>query len=435
MRRLSLQIYLAFLGVFLVFFVLSSLFWFALGPPPEQRRFFDAVAAVVATLLPEPEAPAAAQEAALLRLAQRFRADLSLYAADGALVAAVGEVVPLPPPRARQLRGFVRRHALVLSLPDGRRLVSAREHEHGLLGLLPLLAAFALAIALGTWPLVRRLTGRLERLRGRVERLGSGDLSARVAVEGRDEVAALAASFNRAAERIEGLVRAQRTLLASASHELRSPLARIGMGIELLAGGARPELRASLERDVEELDDLISELLLASRLELRREPPPAQAVDLLALVAEECARLGLEPDGAPVSVRGDPRMLRRLLRNLLENARRHAAGAPVEVEVAPAGLSARLVVADGGPGVPDAERERIFEPFHRLPGQREGDGGVGLGLFLVREIARRHGGEARCLARAGGGTRFEVELPALAAEPGALHETLHSGPAPETRTA
>jgi signal transduction histidine kinase len=367
------------------------------------------------------------QEAALRRLAAHFPADLSLYAADGSLLAAVGPAAPLPPPERRHLRGFRHRHVMVLALPDGRQL--AFRHAHGpgagLVGVLPMLATLALAIALGTWPLVRRLTGRLERLRGRVERLGEGELSARVAVEGRDEVAALAESFNRAADRIEALVRAQRTLLASASHELRSPLARIRVGIELLAGGARPELRQSLERDVLELDDLIDELLLASRLELQTEPPPAREVDLLALAAEECARLGLEPGGAPVSVRGDPRLLRRLLRNLLENARRHAAGAAVAVEVAPAGADARLVVSDGGPGVAESERERIFEPFHRPPGQREGDGGVGLGLYLVRQIARRHGGDARCLAQPGGGSRFEVRLPAL-------HETSRFGPTAET---
>jgi signal transduction histidine kinase len=423
-RRLSLQIYLAFLGVFLAFLLLSSLYWFSLGPPPEQRRFMDEIAALVAALLPAPERPAAEQEAALRRLAEHFPADLSLYAADGSLSAAVGPVAPLPPPDRRHLRGFRRKHGMVLPLPDGRQLVAVHARGPGLSGVLPLFAAFALAIALGTWPLVRRLTGRLERLRGRVERLGEGDLSARVAVEGRDEVAALATSFNRAAGQIEALVRAQRTLLASASHELRSPLARIRVGIELLAGGARPELRASLERDVLDLDDLIDELLLASRLELRHEPPPAQEVDLLALAAEEGARLGIEADGAPVSVRGDPRLLRRLLRNLLENARRHAAGAPVELAVAPHGAGARLAVADRGPGVPEPERERIFEPFHRPAGQREGDGGVGLGLYLVRQIARRHGGEARCLARPGGGSLFEVLLPAL-------HKTSRSGPTPE----
>jgi signal transduction histidine kinase len=100
-----------------------------------------------------------------------------------------------------------------------------------------------------------------------VDALGAGDLSSRVEVEGNDEVANLASSFNQAAERIEKLVNAQRTLLASASHELRSPLTRIQMGLELLADDNRPELRVTLSKDIAELDELIGELLLASRLE------------------------------------------------------------------------------------------------------------------------------------------------------------------------
>jgi signal transduction histidine kinase len=243
-----------------------------------------------------------------------------------------------------------------------------------------------------------------------VEALGLPDLSARVEVEGRDEVAALARSFNSAAERIERLVGGQQALLASVSHELRSPLARIRLAVELL-GRERPELVARIARDVEELDALIGELLLASRLDARAEAGELVPVDLLALVAEEAARSGAETLGEPASVRGDPRLLRRLVRNLLENARRHGGGTPVEASVARLGAGrARLRVADRGPGVPEAERERIFEPFYRPPGHREGDGGVGLGLALVRRIARHHGGEARCLPREGGGSCFEVEL-------------------------
>jgi len=103
-------------------------------------------------------------------------------------------------------------------------------------------------------------------------------------------------------------------------------------------------------------------------------------------------------------------MGRRLIRNLLENASRHAAGSPVAASVVRLGPSgARLRVEDQGPGVPEPERERIFEPFYRSVGT-EDDGGVGLGLALVRQIARHHGGEARCLPREGGGTCFEVEL-------------------------
>ena len=149
----------------------------------------------------------------------------------------------------------------------------------------------------GPIPVARRLTRRLERLRAGVETLGAGDLGARVQVEGRDEVADLATSFNRAAARIEAVVGAQRTLLASASHELRSPLARIRVALELMGEG-RPDLRDRVARDIAELDELIGELLLASRLQAMEQLEPREDVDLLGLVAEEAARTPAEVSGS-----------------------------------------------------------------------------------------------------------------------------------------
>jgi signal transduction histidine kinase len=224
---------------------------------------------------------------------------------------------------------------------------------------------------------------------------------------GRDEVAALARSFNRAADRIQQLVEAERRQLAFASHELRSPLARLRVSIEMMAGDS--SLKARAERDVEELDALIGELLEASRLEALGRADRDEAIDLLGLVAEEAARVEAAVEGQAVEVRGDPRLLRRLVRNLLENARRHG-GTSVEARVARLETGARLTVADRGPGVAPTERERIFEPFYRPPGAPETGASYGLGLALVRQIARAHGGEARCQAREGGGTVFEVVL-------------------------
>jgi signal transduction histidine kinase len=183
------------------------------------------------------------------------------------------------------------------------------------------------------------------------------------------------------------------------------------MAIELLPGTDRPELRARLAKDIEELDELIGELLLASRLDALDQLGSSEEVDLLALLAEEAARANAEVSGEAVVIRGDARMLRRLVRNLLENAGRYAGGAPIEASIHPiAQGAARLVVADRGPGVAEGERERIFEPFYRPPGAKESDGGVGLGLSLVRQIARRHGGDVRYVLRDGGGSQFEVDL-------------------------
>jgi signal transduction histidine kinase len=271
-----------------------------------------------------------------------------------------------------------------------------------------MLGLVAIAVGVGAYPVVRRLTGRLERLQAGVESLGAGDLSSRVKVEGRDEVAQLAKSFNRAAGRIEELVGAHKSLLANASHELRTPLTRIRMAVELLKENADPRRKRELEQDIVELDALIDEILIASRLDAVGAGA-TEEVDLLALASEECARYEeAQLTGEPVTVRGDPRLLRRLIRNLLENARRHGAP-PVEVRVGRTGSEAELRVSDHGPGIPDAEREGVFQPFHRFAASGE-RAGAGLGLALVRQIARRHGGDARYGAGPPSGGSFVVTL-------------------------
>src|ERR1019366_4717667 len=153
--------------------------------------------------------------------------------------------------------------------PDNRWLLGQhiRQPHRAPLGLIAALIFIALAVGIGAFPIVRRLTARLERLQSSVEALGAGQLSTRVAVEGHDEVARLAASFNRSAERIEALVDAQKSLLANASHELRSPLARIRMAVELMRTGSQADMGEELTRNIAELDQLIDEILLASRLD------------------------------------------------------------------------------------------------------------------------------------------------------------------------
>jgi signal transduction histidine kinase len=150
-------------------------------------------------------------------------------------------------------------------------------------------------------------------------------------------------------------------------------------------------------------------LLLSSRLDVAKRLERTEAIDLLALAAEEAAYFDREVSGEPVTVQGDALLLRRLIRNLLENARRHAGGAG-EVRVTRVGGAAQLVVEDSGPGVPPEDREKIFEPFYRR--ESAGSTGAGLGLSIVRQIVRMHGGEVSCMPREGGGSRFVVSLPA-----------------------
>jgi two-component system OmpR family sensor kinase len=298
-----------------------------------------------------------------------------------------------------------------------------------------MLGLVGFAVALGAYPVMRRLTLRLEALQRGVERWGAGDLSARINAEGHDEVAFLAKRFNYAAERIETLMESHKSLLANASHELRSPLARIRMGLELMENDAptlvasRTALTPAINRRVEilrsinELDQLIDEILLASRLDARQaDAEPFETLDLTGLAAEECSRvnaelqaeLGVASTGHSLMVQGSPRLLRRLIRNLLENARRYSSG-DISLELAQIHVGMKqlavIKVHDRGPGVPAEQRERIFQPFYRLPGASEREGGVGLGLALVKSISQRHGGTVRCEARPGGGATFIVELP------------------------
>jgi len=304
--------------------------------------------------------------------------------------------------------------------PRGDRRPSPPPWLHPRTGIFWLLGMVGLATALGLFPIVRRLTQRLEGLQRSVQRFGEGDLSVRVPVEGEDEVADLARRFNDAATRIEELIRSHKSLLANASHELRSPLTRIRMGLELMGERPSPTAKAEISRNIAELDQLIDEILLTSRLDAREADVGAmEAVDLMGLAAEECARVDAEldiaahTDLAALNVHGVPRLLRRAVRNLLENARRYGAGTPIEAQLSasPDGTRALVRVSDRGPGVPAAQRERIFEPFYRLPGASEREGGVGLGLALVKSIALRHGGQVRCEDRPGGGASFVIELP------------------------
>lgn len=288
-------------------------------------------------------------------------------------------------------------------------------------GFIWMLAAVGIAVTVGVFPIIRKLLQRLENLQRSVKRFGEGDLRVRVRAQGHDEVADLARQFNAAASRIETLVQSHKSLLANASHELRSPLTRIRMGMELMQDGTpSPASRAEILRNIAELDQLVDEILLASRLDSgAADVGTMEPVDLLGLAAEECARvdadLNARTEGlqaTDLDVQGISKLLRRAVRNLLENARRYSQG-EITLELSREGQQAVVRVCDFGPGVPAEQRERIFEPFYRLPGASERSGGVGLGLALVRSIAERHHGSVKCEDRPDGqsGACFVLRLP------------------------
>jgi two-component system, OmpR family, sensor histidine kinase RstB len=412
MRRLYQKIYLTIVASLVLVVLVAGAVWRFGSEFSPARQAFEIVGAVAAAVLPPASAPQPVQAQAITRIAEQLGTDIALYTRSFELIASAGQ--PLPPPlRSRPGRGFVYGPggpAWSIPLPDGRWLVARAPSRHlpSVFHILTFLGLVALAVAVGAYPVVRGLTRRLERLQAGVETLGSGNLTTRVAVQGRDEVARLAESFNRAAGRIEDLVGAHRMLLANASHELRTPLSRIRLALDLYERSGEAKYKTDLERDITELEALIEEILLASRLDAMPALQTTEDVDLLALAAEECARYDdCTLDGEAVSVVGDPRLLRRMVRNLLENAKRHGTP-PVRVNVVRADPLVTLDVADSGKGVPAGERERVFTPFHRLG---EEPTGAGLGLALVRQIARLHGGDAVVLPR--DQTCFRVSLPAV----------------------
>jgi signal transduction histidine kinase len=414
MRRLHLQFHLAIVATLAVFVAANMLFWNLPGASRGEVWSMDTAAQLADTLLPPVTAAPAEQQHAIENLRQRFGMDFALYDAHGQLISRAGHIPPLEVEHLQQ-QGWMHTRAgaiWILQLSGDRRLVVRPQHMSHVPGwrvfLVPV--SIVLAFAVGAYPIARRLTRRLARLQAAVDQLGAGDLSARVPVSGRDEVAALARSFNASAERIEALVNSHKLLLANCSHELRTPLARIRLGLERMSRDTVPGLHDELARSIAELDQLIGEMLLSSRLDALRTLEHTEEVDLLALVAEEAAHFDRAVEGEAVIIRGDSGLLRRLVRNLLDNAQRHAGGATrIRVGKNAAG-HAVLTVDDHGGGVPADEREKIFEPFYRSAHAGTTVKGFGLGLSLVRQIARAHGAEVSCEALPEGGSRFTVTL-------------------------
>jgi two-component system, OmpR family, sensor kinase len=423
-RRLYLQLYLTLLGSTVVWFLAVHVAFRLLGDPagPPAERLRVASGVLVETLrdVTGPDLPPR-----LGALADELAMDLVIWDADGRVLAEATRRPMIRPrhpgPGWSQDRAGIE---LIVALDDGRQAglrSRIRPRASRRLTFPAGVVILSLVMAAGSWPVARRLAKRIERVAAGVARWGKGDLAHRLPIEGRDEVATLAETFNRAATQIDILMTQQKQMLTNASHELRSPLARLRMALELLGEEPASEQRARLLeealRDIVDLDALIEDLLLMARADARTPRRPLEAIDLRALVVSEVDRLGggVPITGSAASLDGDALLLRHLVRNLLENAHRHGQGKDVRVTLASTNESVILAVEDGGPGIPEAERERIFAPFYRLTspsGARAAANGFGVGLAMVRQVARYHGGDVQALAQAsGGGSRFEVVLP------------------------
>ncbi|WBB73925.1 HAMP domain-containing sensor histidine kinase [Micromonospora sp. WMMD1128] len=283
------------------------------------------------------------------------------------------------------------------------------------------LAPMLLVVGAAVFWFVGRSLRPVEAIRRRVAGITARDLHARVPVPGaRDEIAALAETMNRMLERLETAAASQRRFVADASHELRSPLATLRAGLDRLAVATSPDgqrdLVELLRRETSRLGDLVADLLLLARIDERGGTGRRDDVDLDDLAYTERDRLAAHrPDLTvrahltPVRVAGDAHDLGRALRNLADNAARHAR-TRVTLNVSVRDAWACVEVTDDGPGVPDADRERIFDRFVRLDDSRtRPDGGSGLGLAITREVVSAHGGHVQVLP--GPGMTVRISLP------------------------
>jgi len=272
----------------------------------------------------------------------------------------------------------------------------------------------------------------LDRLARTATALGSGDLAARTGVTRKDELGAVARAFDEMADRMVALLRGQTELIANVAHELRTPLARIRVALDLAADGDAAVARESLAEigeDLSELEALVSDILASARMDLAGNTasgaPPLRrdVVDVVAVVSQAAERLRhRHPDrrievefGADVpSVDGDAALLRRALDNLLDNARKYSPpDSEIRVRAARRGSDVAIEVVDRGEGIAAEDLDRIFTPFFRADRSRtRATGGVGLGLALSKRIVEAHGGTLVASSAPGAGTTMTVALPA-----------------------
>ncbi len=280
----------------------------------------------------------------------------------------------------------------------------------------PPLAAIAV-IALGAFLslltalfLVRRLTVPLARAAQAARQVGAGQLPEPLPETGPAELAELARRFNTMATEVRELLDNRTTLLAGISHDLRTPMTRMQLNLEMLRDDPSP---VRIDRALADLADM--NRLISGYLELARTTQPEQqtSLDLAALLDELAQESGTPWQGrAPCEVRAGRLALRQIVSNLIQNAQRYGGGTPVELVLECEGRGARVVVRDAGPGIPDEQLDKVFRPFYRLEASRsQATGGTGLGLAIVRQLAETNGWKVKLKNRATGGLEAVLEIP------------------------
>ena len=331
-----------------------------------------------------------------------------------------------------------RQYLMVTELPP-------EEHQifgpHGVPGLG--IAVAVLCSGLVCYFLARYMTSPVVRLRRATQRLASGDLTARAGGASRrhDEMAELVRDFDAMAERLEKLVNAQGRLLKDISHELRSPLARLNVALELARQRAGAEAQSALERidlETSRLNELIGRLLTIARLESGTDTMQKVPIDLAELIARVAEDAEFEAQSRScrvasqvsdeVSVLGDPALLHSAVENVVRNAIRYTReGTEVKIHLSAGGTKdqpqAVIQVTDCGPGVPPEALDKLFRPFYRIDDARvRQSGGVGLGLAIAERAVRLHGGAVEASNRPEGGLQVEIRLP-LALQPAPQNDT------------
>lgn len=294
----------------------------------------------------------------------------------------------------------------------------------GLVGLLAILAGLAAAWFLATW-----LTRPVCRLEEAAVRFGQGDFDARADPQGPEEIATLATSFNRMAGAVSANILAQRDFLANASHQLRTPLTGIKLRLEAIRGegGASAEQARKAEVEVDRLSALVDDLLELARVssvdteaeQVDLSDLASAAVDRWSGPAQRAGQRVVNGAAGPCRVVASVRDLEQVLDNLIENSIRYSPpGSAITVEAGARGRSFVLAVADDGPGIQAADRDRVFERFYRGSAGRQAGPGTGLGLAVVAELVRRWGGEVSLASSNGSsGTRVEASFPSAASIP------------------
>jgi len=273
----------------------------------------------------------------------------------------------------------------------------------------------ALLALLTSFALVRRIVGPVERLSAAVREVGQGGSPPPLAEDGPEELAMLARAFNRMSLEVNDLLENRTVMVAGISHDLRTPLTRLGLAVEMLDESANPNLIAGIRRDLNAMENLIRQFMELAQGLMDEHNEDLDLWQILGAQAEDLRREGREVRlgaGATCHYRGDPVALERTLANLLDNAAHYGEGKPIDVELQRSHDRICIRICDRGPGIPAAQREAVFRPFHRLETAREErTGGSGLGLAIARQLATKNGWTIELNPRPGGGTVAILDLP------------------------